>query len=165
MAGGGPYAPEPQTRNKNAPEYSAWYYHQADAQGIGFDRTASGSDAVAQYAPAVGDYFSNLKTCPPNLLLWFHHVSWDYQLKDGRTVWEELCFRYNAGVAYARQMQREWQTLRGKVDPARFSAVQEKLKLQLKHATNWRDTCIRFFQSVNHRPLPDYLEQKPEARP
>jgi alpha-glucuronidase len=165
MEGGRHYDPAPQTRNPKVPEYSGWYYHQADEAGIGFDRTASGSDAVAQYAPAVGNYFSNRQTCPPELLLWFHHVSWDYKLKDGRTVWEELCHRYNAGVEYVQAMQREWQTLRGKVDSTRYQAVSEKLQLQLKHATNWRDTCIRFFQSVNHKPLPAYLNHPAQSRP
>ncbi|HEY4415209.1 MAG TPA: alpha-glucuronidase family glycosyl hydrolase [Verrucomicrobiae bacterium] len=161
MEAGGHYDPAPQTRNQNTPEYSGWYYHKADEQGIGFDRTASGSDAVAQYALPVNQYFSDLSTCPPELLLWFHHVNWDYQLKNGRTVWQELCFRYNDGVEYVKTMQSVWETLQGRVDAARFKAVQEKLKLQLKHATNWRDTCIRFFQSVNHRPLPAYLDKTP----
>jgi len=154
MEGGGHYDPAPQTHNNKSPEYSGWYYHQADARGIGFDRTASGSDAVAQYASPVGDYFSNLNTYPPDLLLWFHHVDWDYRLSDGRTVWEELCSHYNAGVEYVKTMQVLWETLRGRVDAERFEAVQKKLATQLAHAVNWRDTCLRYFQSVNKKPLP-----------
>ena len=157
MEGGGHYDPAPQTRNKNTPEYSACYYHQADAQGIGFDRTASGSAAVAQYAPPVRDAFSNLETCPPELLLWFHHVDWDYQLSNGRTVWDELCFRYNAGVEYVKGMQAQWETLRGEVDAKRFEAVRKKLEAQRAHAINWRNTCLCYFQSVNHKPFPAYL--------
>ncbi|HUB67477.1 MAG TPA: alpha-glucuronidase family glycosyl hydrolase [Candidatus Methylacidiphilales bacterium] len=134
-------------------------YHQADAQGIGYDRGRTGSDAVSEYAPAVGERYANLATCPDDLLLWFHHVSWDYKMKSGRTVWDELCFRYNAGVDYVKQMQTQWQTLRGKIDPERFSAVQARLDQQLAHATNWRDVCIRYFQSINHKPLPAYLAQ------
>ncbi|HXI71771.1 MAG TPA: alpha-glucuronidase family glycosyl hydrolase [Verrucomicrobiae bacterium] len=162
MEGGGHYDPAPQTHNNKSPEYSGWYYHQADARGIGFDRTASGSDAVAQYAPPVGDYFSNLNTCPPDLLLWFHHVDWDYKLSDGRTVWDELCARYNAGVEYVKTMQVQWETLRGRVDAERFEAVQKKLATQLAHAVNWRDTCLRYFQSVNNKPLPDHLAMHKE---
>ncbi|HEY9509900.1 MAG TPA: alpha-glucuronidase family glycosyl hydrolase [Verrucomicrobiae bacterium] len=154
MEGGGHYDPKPGTVNKNAPEYSAWYYHKADAQGIGFDRTATGSDAVAQYAPPVRDYFANLETCPSELLLWFHHVPWDYQMKTGRTVWDELCFRYSDGVDYVKQMQAEWETLRGWIDDERFTAVQKRLEQQLKHATNWRDICVRYFQSKSGLPLP-----------
>jgi alpha-glucuronidase len=154
MEGGGHYDPKPGTVNKNAPEYSAWYYHKADANGIGFDRTATGSDAVAQYAPPVRDYFANLETCPSELLLWFHHVPWDYRMKTGRTVWDELCFRYNDGVDYVKQMQAQWETLRGQIDDERFAAVQKRLEQQLKHATNWRDTCVRYFQSKSGLPLP-----------
>jgi alpha-glucuronidase len=157
MEGGGHYDPAPQTRNKNTPEYSAWYYHQSDARGVGFDRTISGSDAVAQYAPPLRENFSNLETCPPELLLWFHHVDWDYKLANGRTVWEELCFRYNAGVDYVKAMQTQWETLRGKLDVKRFEAVRQKLEAQRAHALNWRNTCLYYFQSVNHKPFPGYL--------
>jgi len=52
-----------------------------------------------------------------------------------------------------------WQTLDSKIDPQRFAAVQKRLDAQLAHATKWRDTCIRYFQSVNHKPLPTYLNQ------
>jgi alpha-glucuronidase len=132
-------------------------YHQADAQGIGYDRGRTGSDAVSEYAPAVGGKYGNLATCPDDLLLWFHHVPWDYKMKSGRTVWDELCFRYNAGVECVKQMQAQWQTLRGKIDPERFVAVQARLNQQLAHATSWRDVCVRYFQSINHKPLPAYL--------
>lgn len=159
MEGGGHYDPKPETVNKKSPEYSGWYYHQTDSKGIGFDRTQTGSDAVAQYAPPVGDRFASLIDCPPELLLWFHHVGWDYRTQSGRTMWDELCFRYNDGVEYVRGMQQAWQTLDSKIDPQRFAAVQKRLDAQLAHATKWRDTCIRYFQSVNHKPLPTYLNQ------
>lgn len=129
-------------------------YHKADTQGIGYDRTREGSDAISEYASPVGDVYGNLATCPDGFLLWFHHVSWDYKMKSGRTVWDELCFRYNDGVEYVAKMQAEWETLRGKIDAERFDAVQKKLQAQLAHAKNWRDTCIRFFQSINNKPLP-----------
>jgi len=157
MEGGNHYDPAPQTKSRKTPEYSGTYYHKADGQGIGFDRTKTGSDAVAQYAPPVRDYFANLDSCPDNFLLWFHHVDWDYRLKTGRTVWDELCFRYNDGVDYVKGMQQQWETLRNQIDPERFAAVQQRLQSQLAHATKWRNTCIRYFQSVNHKPLPDYL--------
>jgi alpha-glucuronidase len=134
-------------------------YHQADVQGIGYNRGRTGSAAVSEYAPPVGDKYDNLATCPDDLLLWFHHVSWDYKMKSGRTVWDELCFRYNAGVEHVKQMQEKWESLRGGIDPERFAAVQKKLSAQLAHATNWRNKCIRYFQSINHQPLPAYLEQ------
>lgn len=157
MEGGGHYDPRPETVNKAMPEYSATYYHKADLDGIGFNRTKSGSDALLQYQPSVQDRFANLETCPPELLLWFHHVNWDYRMATGRTVWEELCFRYNDGVDYVKRMQAQWETLRGQVDAERFAAVQRKLEAQRLHATKWRDVCVGYFQSVNHKPLPDYL--------
>ncbi|MDB6019538.1 MAG: alpha-glucuronidase [Pedosphaera sp.] len=151
MEGGGHYDPKPGTLSRNTPEYSGWYYHKADVKGIGFDRTATGSDAVGQYAPEVAARFANLEACPPELFLWFHHVSWDYRLKTGHTVWEELCSRYQAGVDYVKEMQVQWESLRGKVDVDRFESVQTKLEAQLRHATNWRDVCLRYFQTVNHK--------------
>lgn len=158
MEGGGHFDPAPQSVNKSAPEYSAWYYHKADKKGIGFDRTRSGSGGASQYAGPVAAKFEDLETCPDELLLWFHHVEWDHRMKSGRTVWEDLCFRYNDGVSYVEKMQDDWQSLGGKIDPERFIAVSGKLEKQLKHAIKWRDTCIRYFQSVNGKDMPAYLK-------
>jgi alpha-glucuronidase len=163
MEAGGHYDPKPATVNRKSPEYSAWHYHKADADGIGFDRTRSGSDATSQYAPAIRDRFESLETCPPELLLWFHHVPWDFRTRTGRTVWEELCFRYIDGARYVKQMQAEWDSLRGTVDPQRFAAVQRRLQQQLKHAENWRNTCLRYFQSVNGRKFPDFISFQKES--
>ncbi|HSY18967.1 MAG TPA: alpha-glucuronidase family glycosyl hydrolase [Candidatus Acidoferrales bacterium] len=157
MEGGGHYDPKPGTVSRSTPEYSGWYYHKADANGIGFDRTTNGSDAVGQYAPEVAAHFSDLTTCPPEFLLWFHHVNWDYRLQDGNTVWDELCFRYNDGVEYVKGMQAQWEKLRGRVDAERFAAVQKRLEEQRLHATKWRDICISYFQSKSQKPLPAYL--------
>jgi alpha-glucuronidase len=151
------YGPKPSRTNKGMPDFSAVHYHKADAAGIGYNRSHTGSDAVSQYASPVRDRFDDINTCPPELLLWFHHPDWDHRLKTGRTVWEELCFRYNAGVEYVKGMQREWESVRGKVDEERFLAVQKRLADQVVHATLWRDTCVRYFQSINQRPLPDQL--------
>ncbi len=118
-----------------------------------FNRTRT----VAQYAAPVRDRFANLNSCPDELLLWFHHVDWDYRMSTSRTVWDELCWRYNNGVDYAKSMQTQWGSLRGKVDLQRFNAVQQRLEAQLVHATRWRNICVRYFQSVNHKKLPTYL--------
>jgi alpha-glucuronidase len=155
MEGNRHYDPRPELANKSAPDYSAVYYHRAARDGIGFDRTRTGSDAVSQYAAPVRDKFDQLETCPPELLLWFHHVGWDYRLRTGRDVWEELCFRYNDGVSSVKRMQTQWAGLLGEVDDARFNAVRQKLDLQLLHATKWRDTCLGYFQSVNQKPFPN----------
>ncbi|MGN6555117.1 MAG: alpha-glucuronidase family glycosyl hydrolase [Verrucomicrobiota bacterium] len=153
------YGPKPSRTNKGTPDFSAVQYHKADAAGIGYNRSRTGSDAVSQYAPPVRDRFDDLNTCPPDLLLWFHHPDWDYRLKTGRTVWEELCFRYNAGVDYVKGMRQEWESVRGKVDDERFVAVQKRLAQQVVDAIRWRDTCVRYFQSVNHKALPAYLSE------
>ena len=87
-------------------DWTSVYYHKADTAGIGFDRSSKGSNAVSQYFPEVRDIYEKSETCPDNLLLWFHHVPWDYKLKTGRDVWEELCFRYNSGVDSVRWMQK-----------------------------------------------------------
>jgi len=141
MEGGDHYAPAPKQFQD---------YHRADEHGIGYDRSSTGSNAVSEYAPEVGNKYNDLATCPDNLLLWFHHVPWDYKMKSDRTVWEELCFRYNDGVNDVKNMQKQWGDLRGKVDTERFTAVQKKLDMQLAHAKNWRDTCLHFFQDFNH---------------
>jgi alpha-glucuronidase len=151
------YGPKPSRENKGNPDFSAVHYHKADAAGIGFDRSRQGSDAVSQYAAAVRDRFDDINTCPPELLLWFHHPDWDHRMTTGRTVWDELCFRYNAGVDYVKGMQQAWESVRGRVDEERFLAVRKRLADQVAHSTKWRDTCVRYFQSINQRPLPGYL--------
>jgi alpha-glucuronidase len=165
MEGGNHYDPRPETVNRKTPEYSGVYYHKADVNGIGFDRTAAGSDAVGEYAPEVAARLASLETCPPELLLWFHHVGWDYRLQNGRTVWNELCFRYQSGVDYVRQMQIEWQSLQGRIDSQRFDAVNQKLASQLAHATNWRNVCLGYFQSINQKPFPDFLKNEIQPWP
>jgi alpha-glucuronidase len=160
MAAGSHYEPAPHTVNKGAPEYSAYDYHRADADGIGYDRSTKGSDAVSQYFPPVRDRFNNVETCPEELLLWFHHVSWEHKLKTGRTMWEELTFRYNDGVDYVKKMRDQWKSLKDKVDRERHAAVEKKLEKHEKDATVWRDTCVRYFQGQSKKPLPSYLKKK-----
>ncbi|KAB2857159.1 MAG: alpha-glucuronidase, partial [Anaerolineae bacterium] len=104
------YGPGPWVTGGRA-DWTSLYYHQADSEGIGFNRTPSGSNAVSQYCPPYREQLANLDTCPENLLLWFHHVAWRHVLKSGRTLWEELCFKYNEGVAQVRQMQADWDSL------------------------------------------------------
>lgn len=157
MDAGSHYTPKPHTVNKEAPEYSAYYYHKADAKGIGFDRTKTGSDAVSQYAPAIRDRFADLATCPEDLILWFHHVPWEHRMKSGRNLWDELVFRYYGGVEYVKDMQQQWEALRGKVDDERHSAVSRKLEKHLKDAREWRDVCVKYFQEQSGRELPSGL--------
>lgn len=148
-AGPGPWI------DQGRPDWTSIYYHRADATGIGFDRTERGSNALEQYFPAASSRFATLEACPESLLLWFHHVPWDHPLKSGRTLWQELCHRYQRGVTQVEQMQATWQSLEPHVDPYRFLQVTEHLSIQLKEARFWRDSCTLYFQTFSGRPFPE----------
>ncbi|MDB5262743.1 MAG: alpha-glucuronidase [Adhaeribacter sp.] len=148
------YGPGPWVDKKHRADWTAVYYHRATVEGIGFDRTAAGSNALAQYFPPVQQMFGNLTTCPEDFLLWFHRVSWDYKVKSGRTLWEELCQRYYAGAAGVQQMQQTWNAQQSRVDPERFRHVKTFLGIQEKEARWWRDACVLYFQSISKKPLP-----------
>ncbi len=144
------------------PDWSDTYYSRADAAGIGFDRTASGSDAVAQYAPHVAAQFASLKHCPENLLLWFHHVPWTYRLASGHTVWDSLVLHYVRGVAAVKRMRSTWRRLSGYVDPRRYRLTAAFLTIQVHEAEWWRDASIAYFQSISHLPLPPGVTPPPD---
>jgi alpha-glucuronidase len=160
MGSGHHYGPGPWVDRGRA-DWTSVYYHRADSNGIGFDRSSEGSDAVSQYFPPVRDYFNNLETCPENLLLWFHHVSWDYKLKSGRTLWDELCYKYNEGVDSVRWLMAEWNKAEGIIDDERYEQVKSLLEIQEKEAKVWKDACLLYFQTFSKRPIPDAVE-KPE---
>lgn len=151
------YGPGPWVDNLR-PDWNPVYYHRADAQGLGFDRTATGSDAVGQYAPPVAKIFGDLATCPENLLLWFHHVPWDHPLRSGRTLWDELCLHYQHGADTVRSWQTTWNSLEGRIDAERFDHVKQLLNRQAREARGWRDACLQYFQTFSHRPLPAGVE-------
>jgi alpha-glucuronidase len=156
------YGPGPWIKNKQREDWTSVYYHKADSLGIGFDRTAKGSKALDQYLPQVAAKFGNLKTCPEEYLLWFHHLSWDYKMKSGKTLWEELVGHYYKGVEDVRQMQQTWEQQKGKIDEDRFEEVRTLLQIQEKEAKWWRNACVLYFQSFSKRPIPQGLE-KPEG--
>jgi alpha-glucuronidase len=157
MAEGHHFGPGPWVKHERA-DWSSSYYHQADAQGLGAARAASGSDAVGTYAPELAKLWGDPDTCPENLLLWFHHVAWDHKMKSGRTLWDELCLRYQQGVDEVRTMQREWDALAGHVDAERHTHVQALLRRQESDARDWRDACLLYFQQFSKRPLPAGVE-------
>jgi alpha-glucuronidase len=156
------YGPAPWVTN-GRPDWTPAYYHRADATGIGFDRTATGSNAVDQYAEPVRVRYANRATVPDSLLLWFHHVGWRERLATGRTVWDELVSRYYAGVDSVRAMQRAWNSLAGKIDDERFRQVHGSLVIQEREARWWRDASLRYFQTQSRLPIPSPYEQP--ARP
>jgi len=158
MASGHHYGPGPWVDDLGRADWNPVYYHRADPKGLGFDRTAAGSNALEQYAPEWQRLWGNADTCPENLLLWFHHVAWDHRMKSGRPLWDELCLRYQQGVDEVRAMQREWAGLAGKIDAERFTAVQQRLQRQEQDAVIWRDACLLYFQTFSKQPLPAGVE-------
>ena len=153
------YGPEPWVSNAGRADWNPVYYHKADSIGIGFDRTSKGSNAVAQYAPEVAGIFENIKTCPEEYLLWFHHVPWNYKMRSGRSLWNELCYKYNLGVDSVRWMQKTWNSLSGLVDEERFRQVKMLLTVQEKEAVWWRNSCLLYFQTFSKLPIPSNYEQ------
>jgi alpha-glucuronidase len=155
MATGHHYGPGPWVADLARPEWNPGYYHRADRDGIGFDRTATGSDAISQYAPPVAARFADPDTTGEEFLLWFHHLPWDYELDTGLTLWETLVRRYDQGVSQVEAMQRRWARLEAYVDQERFAKTAELLAVQRREAQWWRDACIAYFQSVSGLPLPE----------
>ncbi|MEQ8934843.1 MAG: alpha-glucuronidase family glycosyl hydrolase [Amphiplicatus sp.] len=163
MATGHHYGPGPWVDDAGRADWNPVYYHRADARGIGFDRTASGSNAVAQYAEPLAKRFSDLETTPDNLLLWFHHVPWDYRMKSGEILWNALVERYDLGVQEVAQMRESWAALEPFVDAERFAETAALLEIQEKEAQWWRDASIAYFQSISKLPLPDGVEPPPHS--
>jgi len=149
--------------SRGRPDWTAVYYHRADSTGIGFDRTSTGSDAVSQYFKPVTDKFANLKTCPDKYLLWFHHLPWNYKMRSGKTLWNELCNHYYEGVEGVKKMQKEWNSLEGKIDQEEFNQVKKKMTKQLKLAIWWRNSCVLYFQQFSKMPIPEGLEKPKET--
>lgn len=135
------------------------YYHQAAADGVGFNRTRTGSDAVEQYHEPLASRFNDPKTCPENLILWFHHLPWDYKMKSGRTLWDEICVHYATGVQQVGGFQKVWDRVEKYVDAERFSAVQSKLRAQRRNAQVWNDACLLYFQQFSKMPIPYNLDR------
>jgi len=159
MWGGTHYGPAPWWSKESRPDWNPVYYHRADEQGLGYDRTKTGSNSVSQYLPPVRNQFADLKTCPENLLVWFHHVPWDYRLKSGRILWDELALHYQRGVDWVRAARKDWDALAGLIDAERHEAVAKKLAIQERDAIHWRDACLLYFQTFSKRPLPNGVEQ------
>lgn len=160
FAWGHHYGPEPWTAIPGArPDWLPSYYHQADKQGIGFDRTTSGSNAVSQYFSPLREEFNQLETCPEAFLLWFHHLPWTYKMKNGKTLWDNLCYKYDSGVQQVRGFQKIWDKTEGLIDEHRFKHVQSRLKIQAKDAVWWKDACLLYFQTFSGLPIPYDIER------
>jgi alpha-glucuronidase len=153
MARGHHYGPGPWVDGGPRADWTSVYYHRADATGLGFDRTATGSNAVAQYAPGWRDEFGRLDRVPDDYLLWFHHVPWGHRMASGRTLWNELTSRYCRGVETVRAMQASWRAQAGRVDTERFDETRAFLDIQEKEARWWRDASVLYFQTFARQPI------------
>jgi len=154
MAHGHHYGPAPWDASGARADQTPVYFHRADRNGIGFDRSVAGSNAVAQYAPPLAKEFGDAKTVPERYLLWFHHVPWDYRTRSGRTLWDELVHRYTRGVDEVKKMRETWRGLEGFIDPERYRRIAAFLAIQQYEAQWWRDASIAYYQSVSGLPLP-----------
>ena len=145
------YGPEPDGFIASYPlEWCPVYYHKADAQGVGFDRSSKGTDAVGQYPEPYRSLYDNIETCPEEYLLWFHHVAWDYKMKSGSTLWQELCMKYNMGVATVEVYRDFWHTSAKqymKGHEQEWQHTDSLLNVQLENAKEWRNTCLKYFQN------------------
>lgn len=158
MAEGHHYGPGPWVDNLGRADWTSVYYHRADAQGIGFDRTKTGSNALALHAPEFAQFYGDLKTCPDEFLLWFHHLPWDYAMRSGRTLWDEIALHYQKGVETVRSWRKTWSALQGSIDPQQFAHVDSLLGIQEMEACRWRDACLLYFQTFSKKPLPAGVE-------
>ncbi|HEV9037386.1 MAG TPA: alpha-glucuronidase family glycosyl hydrolase [Puia sp.] len=158
FAEGHHYGPGPWYDKAKRPDWNSTYYHHADSAGIGFDRTPTGSNMLEQYAPGARAEWEDVKTCPDKWLLWFHHVPWTWKMHSGRTLWDEMCYRYQKGVDSVRWMQRCWQRLRPDIDQERWRQVDMKLRIQEHDAVWWRNACLLYFQTFSRMPIPAGVE-------
>lgn len=159
MGSDGHYGPGPWLNNARRADWNPVYYHRADGYGIGFDRTATGSNALAQYQPQVQQQWKDSNVCDEKMLLWFHHISWSHKMKNGKIFWDELCGKYQQGVDTVRWMQQEWNHVKKYIDEERFHQVTMMLDIQAKEAAWWRNACILYFQTFSHMPLPANVEK------
>ena len=154
------YGPEPWCDIPGArADWLPKYYHKADAEGVGFDRTRNGSGNVDQYHEPLASLYNSIETCPEELLLWFHHVPWTHKMSSGRTLWDEICHRYDRGVKKVREYQAVWEKAKPYVDAERWEAVRAKLEIQESDARWWRDACVQYFGEFSGMPVPADVEQ------
>ena len=159
MYNGHHYGPMPWGNTLNRPDWNPVYYHKADSLGIGFNRTVTGTNALAQYSAEVQNQFNDVNKCPEDYLLWFHHVSWKHRMKSGRNLWEELCYKYYSAVDSIEVIQQQWNKLEKYIDAERFDHVKQLLNIQVKDAIWWRNACLLYFQTFSKMPIPVQYEK------
>ena len=150
----GHYGPGP-WEGSIRPDWSPKYYHKAGPDGVGFDRTMNGSGNTGQYNEPLASIYGNVETCPEDLILWFHHLPWDYRMKSGETLWDTLCHTFQKGIDAAAGYLDTWASVRGFVDEQRWNEVNVKLVRQAKDALWWRDATMLYFQTFSNLPIPE----------
>jgi alpha-glucuronidase len=153
LIGGDHYAPMPHNAKEPREDWTATYYHRADADGVGVDRSMRGNGAVKQYFSPLREELDDVKRCPEKALLWFHRVGWDHKMRSGKTVWQELCDKYFQGHREALALQATWESLAGKIDADRHRAVSQRLEIQVADSAKWRDLCLEYFQKFSRMPI------------
>ena len=160
FAWGHHYGPEPWCEIPGArADWLPKYYHKADAAGVGFDRTRSGSGNVDQYHEPLASIYNDISTCPEELILWFHHTPWDHTMSSGRTLWDELCHRYDRGIRTVQSYICTWEEMRPFVDRKRWEEVKAKLEIQESDSRWWRDACVQYFQEFSGMEIPSDVSQ------
>ena len=159
MGAGHHYGPAPWVDSQSRPDWNSVYYHKADTAGVGFDRTQTGSNALSQYAPGFRAQYEDATSCPPEVLLWFHHVRWDTVVSTGNTLWEELCLRYHTGASAVTDFKQQWHGIENSIDRERHKEVLMHLTIQEMEAKWWRDACLSYFQSFSKMEIPKKLGQ------
>ena len=159
MYNGHHYGPMPWGNTLGRPDWNPVYYHKADNYGLGFDRTATGTNALSQFNKEVASAWLDSNTCADKYLLWFHHVSWQHKMQSGNTLWNELCYKYNEGVDSIKKYEQQWNQLEKFVNPEQFDQVKQMLHIQVKDAEWWRDACLLYFQTFSKMPIPSKYPQ------
>ncbi len=163
MGTGHHHGPGPWIDDTGRSHWNPSYYNCADAKGIGFDRTDSGSGTVRQYSAKLARLYSSPYDVPKNLLLWFHHLPWNFMMPTGKTLWEEIVYHYDRGLRGVERNRELWSTLRDTIDPARFYEVSAFLQIQARDAQLWRDACVAYFQSINGLETPEGSRRPPQS--
>jgi alpha-glucuronidase len=159
MYNGHHYGPMPWGNTLGRPDWNPVYYHKADSFGIGFNRTITGTNALAEYSNEINKLWADSNTCDDKYLLWFHHVSWNHTMHSGRTLWNELCYKYYSGVDSIKAIQQQWNTLQPLLDAQQFNQVEQLLHIQVNEAVWWRNACLLYFQTFSHLPIPANYQQ------
>lgn len=153
----------PWVDNLSRPNWNPVYYHKADTNGIGFDRTLSGSNTTEQYASYLTKTFNDVNTIPEKYLLWFHHVPWNFKLQNGTTLWDGIALKYQEGVNEVNNMIHTWDDAKPYVTKSEYNEVKMLLQIQLKEAKWWRDACLLYFQTFSKKELPLGVEKPTQS--